>query len=121
MRYIRNNPNLLSLIKITVMVLIAIIIACDSGDPNGKGTNGNQLILVDDLNTVKKHADDNARLNQAKVDGDSLKLSILYSDGCQPHKFKILGLKDFAESNLPQAAIYISHDANKDGCEGLPY
>lgn len=116
MRYIKNIPNLPSLIKITVMVLIAIIV-CDFGDPNGKDTNGNQLIFVDNLNAVKKHVDDNTKLNQAKVDGDLLKSSILYSGGCQPHKFKILGLKDFAESNPPQAAIYISHDANKDGYE----
>ena len=93
--------------------------ACDFGDPNGVDKDGNQIIIVDDLNAVKKYADDNAKLNQATIVGDSMKLSISYSGGCQTHEFKLIGLKDFAESSPLQATIYISHNANKDDCEAF--
>lgn len=99
------------------MALIAIIIACEFGDPNGNDNNNNQIIIVDDLSAVKKYADDNAKLNHAILIGDSLKLSVSYGGGCKTHIFKLIGVLCITECFPARVDVYLSHDAKNDGCE----
>ncbi|MYF98672.1 hypothetical protein F4212_05990 [Candidatus Poribacteria bacterium] len=63
---------------------------------------------------------DEFALNSASVDGDTLKVNLSYSGGCESHQFTLVASDSFLESFPVQLPIYIAHNANGDTCEAYP-
>jgi len=63
---------------------------------------------------------DEFALNSASIDGDTLKVNLSYSGGCETHQFTLVASNSFLESFPVQLPIYISHNANGDTCEAYP-
>ena len=91
---------------------------CGTGfDPlSTKDLSYPQIIIFDDINSVDI-SNDAVSINEVSVDNDTLKLNVSYSGGCKEHEFKLFGSSNIAESNPPQAQIFLSHNANNDACE----
>lgn len=57
-------------------------------------------------------------LNEARISGDTLTVSVSYSGGCATHDFALfMSPAAFLESNPVQADLYIRHDSHGDLCE----
>jgi hypothetical protein len=56
------------------------------------------------------------RMDTAFVDGDSLRLMVSYSGGCQVHEFSLWKLPAQSVEN-PPVELLLAHNANGDMCE----
>ena len=52
--------------------------------------------------------------SSARLDGDSLRVAVAYSGGCERHTFQPL-----SQSMGGAWTLWLVHDANGDGCEAL--
>ncbi len=79
---------------------------------------GQDIILVDDLNTL---AQDNtaAEILDASLSGDQLQLKVRFSGGRTEHGFTLFGAKGFLKSKPAQAELVLSHDSQDDSGEAL--
>ncbi|MDA8137285.1 MAG: hypothetical protein M0036_01425 [Desulfobacteraceae bacterium] len=58
-------------------------------------------------------------IENAKINGDTLLLTVSYTGGCEDHQFELIALNDFLESKPVQVDLLLTHDANKDACKTL--
>ena len=77
--------------------------------------NADKIIIVDSLNlsTFKK---DKLKVLEQNIIGDILTLKVQYGGGCKEHEIKVYSLKSIIKTNPPQFELFISHNANNDGC-----
>jgi hypothetical protein len=78
------------------------------------GTDG--IILGDNVNT-DSFKFDSYRLNDLKLDGDSIILNVSFSGGCREHEFNLIAKNYFGDSEAPKAELLLSHNSNFDPCE----
>lgn len=86
-------------------------------------TNGEVLPNVGNVfigDASDRFGTDEFALNSATVDGDTLKVNLSYSGGCESHQFTLVASDSFLESFPVQLPIYIAHNANGDTCEAYP-
>lgn len=67
-----------------------------------------------------KFGTDEYTLNTAVIEGDTLKLNVSYSGGCETHQFTLIASKSFLESPSVQLHVSLAHNANGDPCEAYP-
>jgi hypothetical protein len=53
------------------------------------------------------------------INGDCLSVKVSYSGGCEDHTFDSCWNGVLAESDPPQARIWLDHDAMNDPCEAI--
>ena len=63
--------------------------------------------------------DPTTHINEIRIEGDLLQLTVSYSGGCEEHVFELIGTKNFMESEPVQVNIRLSHNANNDPCDAL--
>jgi hypothetical protein len=97
-------------IHYTFACLVLFFTGCGTGfDPlSTKDLSYPQIIIFDDIKTVDI-SNDVVSINEVSVDNDTLKLNVSYSGGCKEHEFKLFGSSNIAESNHPQAYIFINY------------
>jgi len=101
--------KLLSLSFIAVMALV-IIPGCE-GDDGGISETGTEVEMCE-LDPY-----DSFDLDKVFIDGDSIRIDVSYSGGCEEHFFKLCWNEIFMESDPVQTNLELIHEGNKDGCE----
>ncbi len=87
--------------------------------PAGGNTPG-ALVFVDDPRDVRQTGPrDPLQIVSARVDGDTLRLTVQYGGGCAQHALRLIGTHVFMESNPVQTGILLGHDAQGDRCRAL--
>jgi hypothetical protein len=64
-------------------------------------------------------ATDPFTLNEARVEGDDLIVTVTYGGGCKDHVFQMHTKGQFMKSMPPQLSLYIEHENNDDNCRAL--
>ena len=90
------------------------------------GCQRSQEVVASDFeSTSDSHAEENAskasdhfELLDAKIEGDSLLLSVQYGGGCAEHTFELMA-GPMLKSLPPKQLLEISHDAHGDNCRAL--
>lgn len=59
-------------------------------------------------------------LRAAAITDDTLRLTVSYSGGCEPHEFTLVTSGAFFESSPVRLPISVAHNANDDPCEAYP-
>jgi predicted type IV restriction endonuclease len=55
----------------------------------------------------------------AKIEKDTLRLSVSYTGGCAEHAFRLVAWDYFSKSEALQAKLLLAHDANGDACKAI--
>lgn len=58
-------------------------------------------------------------INAATLEGDTLRINVSYSGGCETHAFTLVAEEQFLESFPVQLRVSLAHNANSDTCEAL--
>jgi hypothetical protein len=58
-------------------------------------------------------------LNEVKVEGDNLMVTVTYGGGCKDHVFQMHSKGQFMKSLPPQLSLYLEHESNDDNCRAL--
>ncbi|MEM1125014.1 MAG: hypothetical protein AAGI71_00060 [Bacteroidota bacterium] len=58
-------------------------------------------------------------IEEAGIEGDSLRLRVSHSGGCRTHTFALYSTGPVYFSDPPQADVFLAHDADGDLCEAL--
>jgi hypothetical protein len=56
-------------------------------------------------------------LEDLKIIGDSVYITVSYSGGCKQHSFEIVWSEELTETEPPSTSLIIVHNANGDNCE----
>ena len=56
-------------------------------------------------------------INTATIEGDTLRVNVSYTGGCETHEFTLVAEERFLESFPVQLRLSLAHDANSDPCE----
>ena len=56
-------------------------------------------------------------INTATIEGDTLRVNVSYTGGCETHAFTLVAEERFLESFPVQLRVSIAHNANSDTCE----
>ena len=56
-------------------------------------------------------------INAATLEGDTLRVNVSYSGGCETHAFTLVAEQRFLESFPVQLRVSLAHNANGDTCE----
>ena len=56
-------------------------------------------------------------INAATLEGDTLRINVSYSGGCETHAFTLVAEQRFLESFPVQLRVSLAHNANSDTCE----
>ena len=67
--------------------------------------------------TPEVHGTDAYTLNAATLEGDTLRVNVSYSGGCETHAFTLIAEQRFLESFPVQLRVSLAHHANGDTCE----
>ena len=59
-------------------------------------------------------------LRDTGITDDTLRLTVSYSGGCEPHEFTLVTSGTFLESSPVRLPISVAHNANDDPCEAYP-
>ncbi len=76
------------------------------------------IVVFDDPTQVQIYPDE-ASIPTSTLQGDLLKLQVMYAGGCIRHDFVLYGSSAFLKSNPPQAEIFLSHNARNEPCISL--
>ncbi len=77
---------------------------------------GPDIELVDEA-TLAGLAADEVVVADASVTGNSLRLAVVYTGGCEVHVFKVHAGSSFRSTDPPEIDLYLAHDAHGDACE----
>lgn len=69
--------------------------------------------------TADEWGTDAYTINAATLAGDTLRVNVSYSGGCETHAFTLVAEPRFLESFPVQLRVSIAHNANGDRCEAL--
>lgn len=64
-------------------------------------------------------ASDPYSFKSAAIEGDSLRLVVSYSGGCEEHEFELLTDKAYTKSAPPSLRLFLFHDAKGDACRSV--
>jgi hypothetical protein len=104
-----------------VVIALAALAGCDSGDPCRPPCDpcaDDQVIMFDDIGSISIDTDA-LQVLHADVEGNILYMRVQYGGGCREHEIRLYGSSGFMESLPIQAALFLSHDANDDPCDAL--
>jgi len=76
-------------------------------------------IILGDSNNFISFKFDSYRLNNLKIENDSLIISLSYGGGCQDHVFNLIAKNYFIDGDKTTAELLLSHDSNQDICEAF--
>ena len=94
-----------------------ISISKDDDSPNEIVNTGSVVITDADGNWG---TDDYVPGRDAAITDDTLRLTVSYAGGCEPHEFTLVTSGTFLESFPVRLPISVAHDANDDPCEAYP-
>ncbi len=77
-----------------------------------------RIIIIEDFHSLEISSD-SANIDSVKISNFTLKIYVSYSGGCLEHGFQLYAENSFAESAIPQAYLYLAHDARGDNCEAF--
>jgi hypothetical protein len=77
---------------------------------------GPDIEFVDEA-TLAGLATDEVVVADASVTGNSLRLAIVYTGGCELHAFTVHAASSFRSTDPPEIDLYLAHDAHGDACE----
>lgn len=67
--------------------------------------------------TAAEWGTDAYTINAATLEGDTLRVNVSYSGGCETHAFTLVAEQRFLESFPVQLRVSLAHNANGDTCE----
>lgn len=108
------NPS-----KLMILSSIAALAGCTEPDPGTKTPTNFSDCLIDDGDAIALSTGDGYAIEgDAVIQGDTLKVLVGYSGGCEAHEFSICWPdQSFMESNPVQVGLALFHNANNDICE----
>ena len=77
------------------------------------GNIGNTVIAA----TPEAWGTDAYVINTATIEGDTLRVNVSYTGGCETHAFTLVAEPRFLESFPVQLRVSLAHNANSDTCE----
>jgi hypothetical protein len=113
-----------TLLTCSIAAILTLTAACGNSDrllnrsPTHRLGVHSPIIMTDDPIPGDLPAD-GASIENVRIVGDLIKLTVSYSGGCRRHVFKLFGSTGFMESLPVQARLFLSHDGNGDMCEAL--
>jgi hypothetical protein len=119
MNYHSNKYTIFSIFLHTLLFLSLSIFSnsCKILEPEPNSLDSTmQVIPVNDIYTLEMNTDP-VTIDSAKTGNLTLVLFVSYSGGCATHEFQLYAENSFAESAVPQAYLYLGHNANGDNCE----
>ena len=93
------------------------IISISKDDVSPSEVNTGRVVITD---ATGNWGTDDFVLRAATITDDTLRLTVSYSGGCEPHEFTLVTSGAFLESSPVQLAISVAHNANDDPCEAYP-
>ena len=112
--------------KRLILYLLAILatISCNRVPDNSENNFKSELTIKGssseflDLRSGNISAEDDPFvLNDLKIIGDSVYITVSYSGGCKQHSFEIVWSEELTETEPPSTSLIIMHNANGDNCE----
>ena len=87
----------------------------DAGEELFLGTSSDPVLI----STACQGAlpSDPMTIGDLTIEGDTLKISVSFSGGCEDHQFAVCWNGQFATSDPPQVSLEPHHNANGDNCE----
>ena len=105
--------------KLRLSLLLLIFAIASSCDDNPLPNGSNDSTIAFHIGQTNRTGDDLELIQVRKLDSNKLELEVVYGGGCKVHEFDFYWDGLIMESQPPQAAIIVVHDANRDGCEAL--
>ena len=109
--------------NIFIVFIMLFAIGCDRMDnpsidktdevADDIGNIGNTVIAA----TPEAWGTDAYVINAATIEGDTLRVNVSYTGGCETHAFTLVAEERFLESFPVQLRVSIAHNANSDTCE----
>lgn len=111
------------LIVVGLIVLTACIESEDTGYYEGKVNLFNNSDTFQQANTARLNGSGNATSDPFEIEavvhqGDTLRVGVAYSGGCEEHHFKVIWDGTILTSSPCRVDLIIGHDAQGDPCEG---
>ena len=75
-----------------------------------------KLTFFAPFDNLPSMASDSVVIQQAVVQGDLLRLTIVYQGRCQWHEFTMYTMEGFFSTDPPQVDMFLSHDSHGDHC-----
>ena len=97
----------------------ATVAAVAATDGRLAGTPGAVTIVADPNDPRQAGPRDPVQITAARIDRDTLRLTVQYGGGCRTHVFRLVGGYAFAESLPVQTGLHLGHDAGGDVCKAL--
>ncbi|MEI6048948.1 MAG: NigD-like C-terminal domain-containing protein [Bacteroidota bacterium] len=107
-----------------VTLLLVAIFSCDKEIKNEQDPS--EIILKKGLNDYSvavanrsSIGSDPFELKNIEYTGDSVKLIVSYSGGCNKHSFEFIWNEVISNSNPPEIDLIIQHESNGDACKAI--
>jgi hypothetical protein len=97
----------------------ATVAAASGADGRLAGTPGAVSITQDPTDPQQSGPRDAVQIQAARIDGDTLRLTVQYGGGCRQHVFRLVAASVFLESLPVQSLLVLGHDAKGDPCRAL--
>lgn len=102
---------------LALLALAAALTACGSQSPAAPSDP-----CPDCVRFTEGAADsllDPAVIDEAVVDGDTLRLRVTYAGGCRDHEFALYAPPEFEDSPGVALSLYLRHDDRDDPCDAI--
>lgn len=100
-------------------LLGVMLMACS--DPSGPRLSDQEHLVLQVIQGLDWRVlpDDGATITAARVEGQTLFLTVRFGGGCASHQFALVAGTDLAESSPPYTVFRLAHDGNGDPCDAL--
>ena len=76
-------------------------------------------IVVNFAGVIDRLPRDQWQLEEARIDGDTLRLRVVHGGGCARHTYGLVAWNGWLESFPVQVGVVLLHDAKNDPCDAL--
>jgi hypothetical protein len=83
-----------------------------------EGKQADRVVLANGSDP-KDWKEDVCFIEVARIEKDTLRLSVSYTGGCAEHDFQLVAWNYFSKAEALQAKLLLAHNANGDACKAI--